>query len=235
MRLETNVILLIFVEGQERKHAGSGFILLLLLSWLLLLRLLMLQWPLLLLMLLLPRVVGGGNLFEVFSAVTIVLIHVESELYFFFGLSWRRTETSGTANFSLESGSMDLGIMTGVRADDDVGVGRFTVDLGGHAAVSLPRDKDVEEGNLAIYFRFSCELHTVVHSIEAIVECLCRVNIIVAAAKARSSGLLCLDAAPAVIHIDHKVLRDWDFIFGGLLYCCLQCVDHPHLRHSNHE
>ena len=70
-------------------------------------------------------------------------------------------------------------VVAGVRAYDDVGIGRLAVDFCRNCPVVFPLDKDVEECDFSFLFFFTGKLDSWVDAIEAVVEIRCGITAVV--------------------------------------------------------
>ena len=83
------------------------------------------------------RNIGIGNFFKFSPVMPIVLKDIKEEVYLSFDLFLCRAESINPTHFTFESGDVNGWMVTRVRFDDDVGVGRFAVDLGDQLSIFL--------------------------------------------------------------------------------------------------
>ena len=83
------------------------------------------------------RNIGIGNFFKFSPVMPIVLKDIKEEVYLSFDLFLCRAESINATHFTFESGDVNCWMVTRVRFDDDVGVGRFAVDLGDQLSIFL--------------------------------------------------------------------------------------------------
>jgi hypothetical protein len=68
---------------------------------------------------------------------------IQSKLNLFFDKRGGWTQSVGPTNLTFEGGGDGAGVLVGVLLDDDAGVGGFSVDVGGDAAIGKACEMDI--------------------------------------------------------------------------------------------
>ena len=125
--------------------------------------------------------------------------------------------------------------MARVWFENDVGVGRLSVNLCRKRTILMAVDKNVQKCDFPVYFIFSCKLNPRMDFVEALIKCLGGICQVAVAAKTRAKVLARCDGPPAVIHVNMKIVRVGGTSLLSELDRGLNRVDHPHLRHGYHQ
>ena len=120
-------------------------------------------------------------------------------------------------------------VVARVGLDDYVGVGWLSVDFCREFTVTFTAKKNIEECDSLVDFRFTCEFHSGVHTVEDFIKSLSRVFVVTVAAEARAAGCFTFHGAPTVIHVKLKMQRERKVFFSSDFYGCFHRKDHPNL------
>ena len=99
----------------------------------------------------------------------------------------------------------------------------------------MTTNMNIEKSSLSVFFFLAHKFYSRGDFVEALIECLGRVCLVTCTAKAWSKVLARGDSGPAIIHISMDVLRNRNVLFMGQRHRCLNGMEHPNLRHRNHE
>ena len=143
----------------------------------------------------------GGNVFELFSVMPIVLVEIQRIIYFLFYLVLGCAVAS--AKLPLKWCDWCVGVLAWLWFNANVCVWRFTENATSESAIFMSCDEYIKESNGIISLFFARELHSLVDCIKAFIEILYGVSPLrFTASKASALRFVCL----FLLFINHKVI-----------------------------